>query len=65
MKLLLKSKVQNFFDVNGMDVLNATSIPTVEIINGAEWVSEDAAVKYVYESYFEGLSYDLVSFCKN
>jgi hypothetical protein len=65
MSLFLKSQVQAFFDVNGMDVMSADSIPVAETINGYEWVTEEAAVAYVYKSFFSGLYPDLVTFCKN
>ncbi len=64
MSLFLKSRVQAFFDVNGMDVMTADSIPVAETINGQEYVTEEAAVEYVYKSYFSGLYPDLVSWCK-
>ena len=64
MTLFLKSRVQAFFDVNGMDVMTADSIPVAEILNGQEYVTEEAAVDYVYKSHFSGLYLDLVSWCK-
>ena len=64
MTLFLKSRVQAFFDVNGMDVMTADSIPVAEILNGHEYVTEEAAVDYVYKSFFSGLYPDLVSWCK-
>ena len=64
MTLFLNSRVQAFFDVNGMDVMTADSIPVAEILNGQEYVTEEAAVDYVYKSFFSGLYLDLVSWCK-
>jgi hypothetical protein len=64
MTLFLKSRVQAFFDVNGMDVMTADSIPVAEILNGQEYVTEEAAVDYVYKSFFSALYPDLVSWCK-
>ena len=65
MSLFLKSRVQAFFDVNGMYVMSADSIPVAEILNGQEWVTEEAAVDYVLNSCFSGLYPDLVAWCKN
>ena len=62
--LFKKSRVQSFFDINGMDVLSADSIPTAKIIDDIEYVSEDSAVLYIYSSYFSGLTNDLISYCK-
>jgi 3-deoxy-D-manno-octulosonic acid (KDO) 8-phosphate synthase len=61
MKVLVKSRVQEFFDVNGMDVMSASSIPSV-IFDGIEYVSEDSAVDYVYKSSFSLLYKDLLSY---
>ena len=63
MKVLVKSRVQEFFDINGMDVLSADSIPTAGTVDGVEYVSEEAATEYIYRSYFSGLWRDLLSFC--
>jgi hypothetical protein len=65
MTLFLKSRVQAFFDVNGMDVMSADSIPVAETREGQEWVTEEAAVDYVYNSFFSVLYPDLVTWCKN
>ena len=64
MSLFLKSRVQAFFDVNGMDVMSADSIPVAETRGGQEYVTEEAAVDYVYKSFFSGLYPDLVTWCK-
>jgi hypothetical protein len=61
MKVLVKSRVQDFFDINGMDVMSASSIPSV-IFDGIEYVSEDSAVDYVYKSSFSLLYKDLLSY---
>jgi len=63
MEVLVKSRVQEFFDINGMDVLSADSIKTVATVNGIEYVYVDAATEYIYRSYFSGLWRDLLSFC--
>ena len=65
MTLFLKSRVQAFFDVNGMDVLSADSIPVATTRGTQEWVTEEAAVDYVYNSFFSVLYPDLVTWCKN
>jgi len=63
MRVLVKSRVQEFFDVNGMDVLSADSIPTVGTVSGVDYVSEEAATRYLFNSYFSGLWRDLGGFC--
>ena len=62
MKVLLKSRVQEFFDINGMDVLSVNSIPTLSVIDGKEYVSEESATYYIYNSHFSALYKDLLSF---
>ena len=63
MRVLVKSRVQEFFDVNGMDVLSADSIPTVGTVDGVDYVFEGTATYYLFNSYFSGLWRDLGEFC--
>ena len=59
MSLFLKSQVQAFFDVNGMDVMSADSIPVAETINGYEWVTEEASgfvAAFLITGYLLGLA---------
>ena len=63
MKLIKRTKLQYFIDVNGMDVLSTSSMETITIIDGAEMISLEEAEKYMFESYFSFMWSTIVEFC--
>jgi hypothetical protein len=58
--LLRKDLIQRFYDVNGMDVNDASTMETYSTVNGYEMVTEHQA--YDNMGYFRGLFNDLKSF---
>jgi hypothetical protein len=62
MEFMLNSRVQSFFDVNGMDVLNSKSIPTVLVVDGKEYSPKISVFNYLNNSYYAGLWRDLDSY---
>ena len=63
MKLIKRTKLQYFIDVNGMDVLSTSSMETITIIDGAEMISLEDAQKYILHSYFSFMWKSLEEFC--
>ena len=63
MKLIKRTKLQYFIDVNGMDVLSTSSMKTITIIDGAEMISLEEAEKYMFESYFSFMWNAVAEFC--
>tara|TARA_R110000851_G_scaffold124663_1_gene255136 strand:- start:733 stop:978 length:246 start_codon:yes stop_codon:yes gene_type:complete len=63
MKLIKRTKLQYFIDVNGMDVLSTSSMETITIIDGAEMISLEEAEKYMFESYFSFMWNTVAEFC--
>ena len=63
MKLIKRTKLQYFIDVNGMDVLSTSSMETITIIDGVEMISLEEAEKYMFESYFSFMWSTIVEFC--
>jgi hypothetical protein len=57
-----KARIQEFFDMMGMDVLSASSIPTYTVYGGIEVVDAKVAISYVYHSFFCGLVRDFESY---
>ena len=58
--LLRKDLIQEFYDVNGMDVNNANFMESHSVVNGREMVTEQQA--YENMGYFRGLFNDLKSY---
>jgi hypothetical protein len=57
-KVMSKARIQEFFDIMGMDVLSASSIPTYTVVDGKDVACAKAAISYVYRSHFGGLVRD-------
>ena len=60
-KLSIK-RVREFFDINGLDVLEGHNIEVVEFIDGVEYCSEKEAYRVIAP--FTSLYGGLVEFCK-
>ena len=63
MKLIKRTKLQYFIDVNGMDVLSTSSLPTILEREGVEYISLLDSQKYILNSYFGFMWKSLEEFC--
>ena len=63
MKLIKRTKLQYFIDVNGMDVLSTSSLPTLLERDGFEYISLLDSQKYILHSYFSLMWKDVEEFC--
>lgn len=62
MILLNITKIQSFFDNNGLDTLRTSSIPVEQVIDGVEYCTEDSAYKEL--GYFQSLYNSLKDYAK-
>ena len=63
MKLIKRTKLQYFIDVNGMDVLSTRSIETVVVVDKIEYIGLLEAQDYIANSYFGFMWKSLAEFC--
>jgi hypothetical protein len=63
MKLIKRSKLQYFIDINGMDTLNTTTLETILKRDGVEYISLLDSQRYMLNSYFSFTWRDIEEFC--